>query len=247
MLAAAAIAQDRRKGQPGQQAAGGGESTGSVSAEQRSDTDGLLGKKADKKSARPRTTSLPSPVLSAENEAAALQFVSENHQELSGLLERLKTSSPEEYKRALRELFRTSEKLAQTKSLDGERYDIELESWKADSEIRLLAAKLTMGESQELKGKLRNQLVRKNKLQLQRLELEKRRVEQRLKKLEESIAKANKEQDQLADRQMEELLRNVRQPAKKARPAAAVSTSDKAARDKGSNVKGSNAKGSADR
>jgi len=171
---------------------------------------------------RPRSPAGPLPAFTADNEAAALRFVGQHHGELSSLLQYLKTSSPEEYKRAVRELFRTSEKLAQTKSMDEERYQIELESWKIDSEIRLLAAKLTMGDSDDLRAKLRQQVARKNKMQIERLELEKRRAEQRIKKMDESIARLKKEQDQMIDRQMAELLRTVRKerPTKRTRPAA---------------------------
>jgi hypothetical protein len=225
-----AIAQDRQNAQDRQKSSGttAATSTDGAAESQLADKKIPDDKKIADKKARARNAPIALPAFTEENEAAALRFVSENHRELSGLLERLKTSSPEEYKRAVRELFRTTEKLAQTKSLDRERYDIELESWKADSEIRLLAAKLTMGDSQDLRSKLRKELVRKNKLQLERLLLEKRRIDQRLKRLEESIEKAQKDQEQLADRQMAELLRNLgKEKPKKVRPSAAVSAKDK--------------------
>ncbi len=179
--------------------------------------DGLVDKKG-----RPRNPPGALPVFTPEGEAAALKFVGENHRELAALLKQLKMNSPEEYKRAIRELFRTTEKLAQTKSTDVDRYDLDLEGWKIDSEIRLLAAKLTMGDDEELRGKLRKQFAEKNKLQVQRLELEKRRAEQRLKKIDENIEKLKRDQDQIADRQMTEILRTVRKerPAKRARSAA---------------------------
>jgi hypothetical protein len=185
--------------------------------------DGLVDKKG-----RPRNPPGALPVFTPEGEAAALKFVGENHRELAALLKQLKANSPEEYKRAIRELFRTTEKLAQTKSTDVDRYDLDLEGWKIDSEIRLLAAKLTMGDDEELRGKLRKQFAKKNKLQVQRLELEKRRAEQRLKKIDENIEKLKRDQDQIADRQMTEILRTVRKerPAKRAR-SAAVRSSEK--------------------
>jgi hypothetical protein len=171
----------------------------------------------DKKAGRPRSLPSALPPFTPESEAAALRFVGDNHPELSALLLHLKSSSPKEYQHAIRELSRTTEKLAQTKVADPERYDLELEDWKVDSEIRLLAAKLTMGDDKELRGKLRNQLIRKNKLQLQRLELEKHRAEQRVKKLDANIERLKKEQEQIADRQMAELLHTVRKdrPAKR--------------------------------
>src|SRR5262245_8457794 len=74
--------------------------------------DGLPDKKG-----RSRSAPAAAPPFTPESEAAALKFVGENHRELGALLKQLKASSPEEYKRAIRDLFRTTEKLAQTKSI----------------------------------------------------------------------------------------------------------------------------------
>jgi hypothetical protein len=230
-LVAAASGQDRQKARALKDGAattdaGQGGKTEQVSGEG--------SKKPDKKVARGRNTPAAQPVLTPEQEqeqeAAALRFVREHHQELAGLLENLKTSNHKEhqteYRQAIRELFRTSEKIAQTKLVDEERYNIELESWKTESEIRLLAAKLTMGDRQDLRGKLRQQFVRKNQLQLQRLELEKRRIEARIDKLKGNL-------DQVSQRQLDDLLRSVRKekPPRKSRPAA-VGSPDKGAREK---------------
>jgi hypothetical protein len=184
--------------------------------------DSLLDKKL-----RPRGTPGPLPVFTAEGEAAALKFVGENHRELAALLKQLKANSPEEYKRAIRELFRTTEKLAQTKATDLERYELDLEGWKIDSEIRLLAAKLTMGDNEELRGKLRQQFARKSRLQVQRLQLERRRAEQRIKRIDETIEKLTREESQIADRQMDEMLRAVRKEKPLKRRPAAVSSVEK--------------------
>ncbi len=187
----------------------------------------------EKKGARSLKVLGPLPAFTAEAEAAALKFVGENHEELASLLKQLKANSQlnansaEEYRRAIRELFRTTEKLTQTKAADAERYELELEGWKIDSEIRLLAAKLTMGDAGELRGKLRQQLMRKNQLQVRRLELDKRRTEQRLKKIDENIERLKREQEQIAERQMSEILRTLRQDKPAKRRGAAVGVSDK--------------------
>ena len=68
--------------------------------------------------------------VTPEREAAARTFVSRHHPELVALLDHLQTSEPKQYQRAVRELFRASERLAQFREQDEGRYALELETWK---------------------------------------------------------------------------------------------------------------------
>ena len=55
-------------------------------------------------------------------EAAAMTFVRMNHPELATLLDQLKLNDLPEYQRAIRELFHSSEKLAQLQERNPKRY-----------------------------------------------------------------------------------------------------------------------------
>jgi len=77
-----------------------------------------------------------------EREAAALTFVRAHHPELAELLDRLKTRRPQEYQKAIRELFRASERLAQSQEQAPQRYEMELSEWKLQSRVQLLVARM---------------------------------------------------------------------------------------------------------
>jgi hypothetical protein len=54
--------------------------------------------------------------VTPERQAAVMTFVQRNHPELADLLAHLKARQPAEYEGAVRELFRTTERLAQIQS-----------------------------------------------------------------------------------------------------------------------------------
>ena len=81
-----------------------------------------------------------------EREAAALAFVGQQHPELTPLLSQLKANKPKEYEAAIRDLFRTSERLAGIQERNPERYALEIENWKLRSQLQLVAARATMPE-----------------------------------------------------------------------------------------------------
>ena len=71
------------------------------------------------------------PGVTRGREAAVMAFVREHHAELADLLLYLKSNQPKEYQLAVRDLFRTSERLAQMQERDFKRYELELALWKA--------------------------------------------------------------------------------------------------------------------
>ncbi len=97
--------------------------------------------------------------FTAEREAAALTFVRQHHPELADLLTRLKDRRPQEYQKAIRDLFRVSERLALSNEQQPARYELELQEWKLASRIQLLAARMSMNGSPELEQELRGLLA----------------------------------------------------------------------------------------
>src|SRR6478736_3014044 len=60
----------------------------------------------------------PALAVTPEREAAAMAFVKQHHPELADLLTMLKAGNQKEYEKAVRELYRTSERLAQIQERD---------------------------------------------------------------------------------------------------------------------------------
>src|SRR5437773_7696567 len=104
--------------------------------------------------------------VTPEREAAVMTFVQRNHAELAELLGYLKTNQPEEYERAIKEIFRTTERLDQVQDRDPLQYELEVAAWTAQSHVQLLAARLKMGSSDELLKQLREALKTQNETKL---------------------------------------------------------------------------------
>ncbi len=89
---------------------------------------------------RPRKAAQEPPLpMTPEREAAALDFVKSHHPELVALLDQLKAKDRRQYDVVVRDLFRTSERLATMHANDLSRYEIALRAWKLKSRIQVLA------------------------------------------------------------------------------------------------------------
>ena len=141
------------------------------------------------------------PPVSADREAAALEFVKEHQPELARLLEYLRHKQPRQYQRAVRELARTADRLKMTRERDPRRYELELQAWQVRSRIDLLAARWQVQPDEKIKERLRAAIVEQIALQKQILEREREKVTQRLKTVESQLDKlTNSEQAELERR-----------------------------------------------
>lgn len=201
------------------QASAGSASSGSPT------TNSASPKPAAKKDAKAKTA----PAITPEREAAVLTFVQRNHAELAELLSYLRTSQPEEYDRAVRELFRTTERLGQVQERDPLQYDLEVAAWTAQSRVQVLAAKLKMGSSDELIKQLREALGAQNESKLALLKHERKKVADRLGKIDADIVRFESDRDNVIDRQLKLLTRAVAEdrPVKVGAKAAAKSVKKK--------------------
>jgi hypothetical protein len=145
--------------------------------------------------------------ITAEREQAALDFAGQHHPELVSLITPLKASNLKEYQRAIRELFRTSERLAGIRAKDPGRSELELEAWKLQSQIRLLAARLTMEADAELELQLRDALKQKAETQLKLLRYEREMLQTRLEQVQKQIDKSEQSQEQLVQQEYDRLLK----------------------------------------
>lgn len=147
--------------------------------------------------------------MTPEREAAAITFVRQHHVELVDLLNQLKDTKPAEYQTAIRELFQTSERLAQLREQDPPRYELELEAWKVKSRIQLLVARSTMSADKSLEEQLHSLLTKQADIRLSLLKLDRDRVAERLKKLDKGIEDYQRVEATEVQRQFERLIKRV--------------------------------------
>ena len=141
-----------------------------------------------------------------EREAAAMTFVRANHPELALLLEQLKLSDNAEYQRAIRELFHSSEKLAQLQERNPRRYPMELATWKLNSRIQLLVARLSMSADPKIEDELRQALRQQLELRKASLNDDRERLETRLAELNEQLGQARPRSGAYVEQRMAKLL-----------------------------------------
>ncbi len=168
-----------------------------------------------------------SPPVTAEQESAAMKFVEQHHAALVELLVYLKNSKSDHYDRAIRDLYRTHERLEQYRTRDEQRYHLELELWKSQSQIQLLAARLQMGAPSELEDRLRAELNHQFDLRIAILEHERTRTQARIAKLDEQIGKIRDSRSETIERHLRSLTKAVRNAEVKQKPQPAKADSAK--------------------
>lgn len=159
----------------------------------------------------------PMQEVTPEREAAALTFARLHHPELAELLGVLKAGQHPDYSDAIRDLFRTSERLARQKGRLPDRYEIELELWKVDSRIHLLAARLAMEESPSLEHQLRATLRQRTEARAALLAYDRDKLAARLDKLNGDLQQLRKDPEAAVDAELNRILKSARAAA--ARPA----------------------------
>jgi hypothetical protein len=173
---------------------------------------GLQAQAKGEKAAKPKEAVAVTP----EREAAVFTFVEQHHPELGDLLTHLKESNEtRQYQRAIRDLSNASERLAAMQKNDAERYELELQAWKAKSRIQLLAAKLTMNESEELRDELKASLADQYEIRRDLLKLERERFRDKLRKAEKALADHEARREVALERQYQSIL-STGTPAKNA-------------------------------
>lgn len=165
----------------------------------------------------------PSAVpLRPEHESAARAFAKEHDPELGELLDKLQATRPQQYQRAVRELYNTSARLSQLKDRDATRYGLEMKLWKCRSKSQLLVARATMQpeptpeQAAEIKTALREQFA----ANLELMRHDRRVAAERVAKLDQSIARAEERREKSVEEQYEQLTRAM--DARRAKKAGKV-------------------------
>ncbi len=151
----------------------------------------------------------PPPAFTPEREAAAIEFVRRHHPELAKLLAHLKKVDNEEYRRAVGSLFRASERLAHIQERNPERYERELKAWKLKSRIQLLVARVRLApEDEKPRQELKQALLEQFELTNAQILEERKKLLDRIEKLDSQIKNIPKDRDSHIEKQLELLLRD---------------------------------------
>ncbi len=165
--------------------------------------------------------------IPSKREAAAIKFAQQHHPELAELLNRLKTSYPDQFAKALRELDKTRDRLEKARQNDADRYAILLHEWQLDSRVRLMAARLTMSTSEELETELRQALTERHDLRLQLLTYDREKSKTRLQKMDEQIAEHVQGRETSIDREFDRIKKSAEIRKKPVTKPASKRISDK--------------------
>lgn len=142
----------------------------------------------------------------SERSAAVMTFVKQHHPELAELLVYLRDNLPDQHNKAVRDLYRTSERLARLRNNgDQDRYELELRIWQTRSRTRLLSARIRMGSDAQLESELRKLLELQIQLRVRLLEQERDRTIARVDRLNEQIEHVRATRQQVIDRHLRKL------------------------------------------
>lgn len=150
----------------------------------------------------------------AIDEKAALVFATTHHSELAELLQALKKTNKAAYVDALKDVAKEQERLAKLADRDAERHELALSLWKLDSRIRLQMAKFAMTQDSEQDRRVKDLLKERFDVRRQLLELDRKRAQTRMTKLEEQLAALGENTDERATAELERLKKNVALKAK---------------------------------
>ncbi|MCU0874293.1 MAG: hypothetical protein MUE50_18305 [Pirellulaceae bacterium] len=169
----------------------------------------------------------PPVAVTAQQEAEVLQFLRQHHTELAELLGHLQLSRPADYNRAIRDIGHARERLRQFEKGDGERYELELQSWVIQSKIQLLVARLAMSDSESLRDELRHLLAEQFDLKLRFSQVERDRTAERLQKLDEQLRRLADSRAELLEKEFLSLTRSSERLKAKRKDATAAKPAGK--------------------
>ncbi len=205
--------------------------------------------KRSKKPATPKSRS--AVVITPKTEAVALGFARQHHQELADLLRQMKLHKRSilQYRRAVRQISAARDKLERIKQRSPDRYRLELERWKLDSRIRLLAARMTMSKDASFEDELKDLLLERTNIRLQQLKQERERLqkylgraETRLLRIEKDIELSETDPEAAAQKDFKQIIKSLRTYTPKTKKSARNKKGNKNTNQSQSNTKASTRK-----
>lgn len=141
----------------------------------------------------------------SRNDREVLAFVGQHQPRLLELMNFLKKKQPAQYEQALKEMTRSKQRLEGWAKRDQEMYAIELELWQTRSQLRLLAAEISVAKD-EKKGALERRLAKLVEKEigqnLSRLSLQQARLKKQLGQLDRQIEQHRTERDEMVARSL---------------------------------------------
>ena len=161
----------------------------------------------------------PPMAVTPERESAVMTFVERNHPALKDVLASLKQNRPKEYEKAIRDIYQTSERLANLQERDPSLYALELKNWTLRSQIQLLTAHMVMADNEVIRAELRKLLLEQMDVRAEVLRLDRQRARERLERIESELAKINSDRDKHVEKQLDLLMRSAQQSQPKVKTA----------------------------
>ena len=200
---------------------------------------------ADEKAKAPATSAVDG---NADEEAAALKFAKEHHPELAKLLGPMKSTRPKEYQKAVRELYRTADRLTRMETRAPERYAIEIEIWKTESRLRLIAVRTAMVDDDERREQIEKLVTDRNALKIKLYEFERDEAKSRISQLDKQIEMLKTQESNAVRKEVDRLVNSAKSSASRVKTKlekAADADSSASEKPKPSNPKRAPGNGSA--
>jgi hypothetical protein len=150
----------------------------------------------------------------------AMEFATQHHPELARLLEQLEKSRPSEFARAMKDLNQQLQQLERTREKNPTRYDAQLESWKVESQIRVLTARWSLNRDAELETQIRGLLKQRREARIAQLKLDKERLLEQQRKIDEQLTALSDPMDSQVDKEWEQLARKAGLPRNSGKKAS---------------------------
>jgi hypothetical protein len=132
-------------------------------------------------------TGIQKASVTPDDRASAMQFAETHHPELAKLLVQLEKSRPGEFVRAVRDLNQQVQRLEKIRERTPSRYEEQLAIWKGDSQIRVLLARWSRNREPALETQIRDLLRQRRESRLARLKADQKRLEEQLARVNRQV------------------------------------------------------------
>jgi exonuclease VII small subunit len=152
-----------------------------------------------------RSESIPSAASGttmtvAAAEALAIPLVDEHLPMLRRVLDRLRTDSPNQYEKAVRDLARSVKRLESARGRDEQLYELELDLLKARTTTSLVVARLKVRDSEADRRELQSTVTKMLSAELRRAEFEVETLNKRLERMNKQADDARNGLQRATDR-----------------------------------------------
>jgi hypothetical protein len=128
-----------------------------------------------------------------EVESTVVRMVNDHLPELKPLLAQLRNKEPEQYKRAIRDLAKSSRRLAAAEKRGPEAFELEVRTIRAQTSVNLLVAKLRVRDRESDRKALRKATETLRHAELERTRHEVKLLQARLERLQKHVQTARQE------------------------------------------------------